>query len=361
MKIAFVYDRVNKIGGAERVLESLHKIWPDAPLFTAVYNPETAPWANKFKIIPSFANRIPFAKSHHELFPIVMPYAFESLDLSEFDVVLSVTSAEAKGIITNPNQLHVCYLLTPTRYLWSHTDQYAGHGFKRSFRQFFMANLRAWDTVAASRPDKMISISKFVDERCQKYYHRKSDAIIYPPVETKQFYKKNVLDYFLVVSRLVPYKRVDLAIMACNQLEEKLMIVGSGSELANLKKIAGPTITFVGQISDEELLNYYSHAKALIFPQEEEFGITAVEAQSAGIPIVAFRGGSANEIITDTTGILFDHQRVNDLTKALSLLKYHTWYDKTIQEHARIYDEKVFQQKIRQFVEESWLKFCTNE
>ena len=365
MKLAFVYDRVNKMGGAERVLESLHEIWPEAPLYTGVYNPRTAPWAKKIRVIPSFINKFPFAKTHHELFPTLMPYAFESFDVSGFDVILSITSAEAKGVLTGPNQLHICYLLTPTRYLWSHTDDYAGHGIKGIIRRKFMNSLRRWDSVAAQRPDKIISISKYVAERCQTYYHRTSDAIIYPPVNTSRFAPNHqgqiTRDYFLVVSRLVPYKRVDLAIQACNQLHEKLVIVGTGSELQNLKKIAGPTITFLGQVQDEQLPDLYAHAKAFIFPQEEEFGITAIEAQSAGIPVVAFSGGSAKEIIIpDVTGILFDHQTVADLVKALSLLKNHTWYDKTIQEHSKQFDKKMFQESIRQFVEESWQKFQNN-
>ena len=358
MKICFIYDRVNKIGGAERVLESLHEIWPEAPLYTAVYNLANAPWAKKFRVLPSFINRLPFVKSHHEWFPLLMPYAFESIDLSEFDVVFSITSAEAKGVITSPNQLHICYLLTPTRYLWSHTNEYAGYGLMGKIRRLCIKNLRAWDRIAATRPDKIISISKYVDKRCQTYYHRKSDAIIYPPVDTKRFHSNTPGDYYLVVSRLVPYKRIDLAIKACNQCKEKLIVVGTGSELKYLKSIAGPTINFLGQVTDEQLPHLYSKAKALIFPQEEEFGITAIEAQSAGIPVVAFNGGSATEVIMNhVTGILFDDQTVLSLINALSLLKHHTWYDKTIQKHVGQFDKKVFQQAIKLFVEESWQKF----
>jgi len=356
MNICLVYDRVNKIGGAERVLTSLHHIWPNAPLYTSVYDPSRAPWAKSFQVISSFINRLPGAKRHHELLASGMPYAFESFDLSSFDVVISVTSAEAKGVLTNPNQLHICYLLTPTRYLWSHTEEYAGHGPLGWLRSQFMKPLRRWDTVAASRPDKMIAISKAVADRCQKYYHRSVDTVIYPPVNTRYFSpSKQSKSYFLIVSRLVPYKQVDLAIKACNHTKDNLVIVGTGSEMQKLKKIAGPSITFTGHVTDEKLRDIYAGAKGFLFPQEEEFGISAVEAMAAGVPVIAFNKGSAKEIIIPgKTGVLFDKQTVSSLVAAITTFNDHTWYDKTIQEHAQQFSESVFQKQIHQFVEESW-------
>lgn len=360
MNIALVYDRVNKIGGAERVLQALHDIWPDAPLFTSVYSPDNAPWAKDFKVIPSFLNQSSFIRTHHEYFPNLMPYAFESFNLSQYDVIISVTSAEAKGVITLPHQLHICYLLTPTRYLWSHYEEYS-KGTTGFIKKPLLNSLKKWDKVASSRPDKYIAISKSVANRCEQYYQRTPDAIIYPPVDTKQFssHTENLTDmqpgYFLVVSRLVPYKRVDLAIKACNQLNERLVIVGTGSELNHLKKIAGPTITFVGQVDDKRLACLYHHAKGFLFPQEEEFGITALEAQAAGIPVVAFNKGSAVEIVKENvTGVLFNNQSVVDLVHGINLLLNHTWYDKTIREHSMSFDKTVFVDHIKQFVEETW-------
>lgn len=349
MKIAFIYDRVNKIGGAERVLDCLHQIWPDAPLYTSLYYPPGAPWAKEFKVVESFLGRIPWFRTRHEFLPLLMPYAFESFDLSSYDVIISVTSAESKGVLTKPSQLHICYLLTPTRYLWSHSAEYALQGIKGFFLKLFLNYMRKWDLSASYRPDKIISISKLVDHRCKTYYHRESDAIIYPPanlsLSAKHLSKcfKVEPNYFLVVSRLVPYKRVELAIEACNLLGEKLIIVGTGSEIGRLRQLAGPTIEFKGQISDAELSCLYQHAKALIFPQEEEFGIVAVEAQAAGLPVVAYDAGSARElIIPGKTGILFKEQTTKSLVEALNLLKNHTWYDKTIKEHTKQFSSEVF-------------------
>jgi glycosyltransferase involved in cell wall biosynthesis len=361
MKIAFVYDRVNKIGGAERVLTALHQIWPDAPLFTAVYSPNKATWAKPIQVIPSFLNRFPLIADHHEWFANLMPYAFESFDLSAYDVVVSITSAEAKGVLTKPGQLHICYLLTPTRYLWSHRHEYQGTGLAAATRAPFLDSLSRWDRVAATRPDKIISISKEVANRCKKYYQRDSDIIIYPPVNTAAFAAhppKCFLPepgYFLIVSRLVPYKKVDLAIRACNHTGDRLIVVGTGAELVHLQQIAKDNITFVGQVTDEQLSCYYHHARALLFPQEEEFGIVAIEAQAAGIPVIAYSKGSGKEVVIDgQTGILIHSQTVPDLVKALSALKSHTWYDKTIKAHAQKFDHQIFAHRFKQYLEDSW-------
>lgn len=360
MRLAFIYDRVNKIGGAERVLTALHQIWPEAPLYTSVYDPANATWAKDFQVIPSFLNRFAIVRNHHEWFANLMPYAFESFDLSAYDVVISVTSAEAKGVLTKPGQLHLCYLLTPTRYLWSQRLQHQGMGLIAKLRQPFMDSLSAWDIVAATRPDTYISISNEVDRRCRQYYHRDSQ-VIYPPVDTTAFadHPKPCLHpepgYFLVVSRLVPYKRVDLAIKACRQTGDRLVVVGSGSEETKLRHLADQNVTFMGQVSDDQLACLYHHAKALIFPQEEEFGIVALEAQAAGLPVIAYSGGAGPEVVVDgQTGQLFHHQTVNDLAAAIASFKAHTWYDKTIRAHAAQFDKLIFMRQFKQMVEELW-------
>ncbi len=372
MNVCFVYDRVNKWGGAERVLQELHALWPDAPLYTAVYHRHTAAWADDFNVIPSFLQRIPGAATHHEYLANLAPYAFESFDLSAFDVVISVTSAEAKGVITGPHQLHICYLLTPTRYLWSQTEayatQYGGPGPAGWLRKVGMQILRGWDRIAASRPDKMVTISHEVAMRCQTYYHRNADAVIYPPVDTGRFFAHPqscmhpVPGYFLAVSRLVPYKRLDIAIQACNQLKERLIIVGIGSEMKHLQAIAGPTIEFKGSVTEEELNCLYHHANAFLFPQVEEFGISAVEAQAAGLSVIAFNRGSSREIIIpDKTGILFHEQTVDSMMKAIRTWKNHTWYDKTSKEHAVQFDKNEFKHTFKQFVEDSWKQHLNQE
>lgn len=361
MKVALVYDRVNKFGGAERVLLNLHDLFPQAPLYTAVYDSATAPWASVFQVKPSFLNSLPFIKNHHEWFANLMPYAFESFDFSAYDVVISITSAEAKGILTKPDQLHLCYLLTPTRYLWSHRHHYQGGGLMSLIRQPFMDSLARWDLVAASRPDKFIAISQEVANRTRTYYHRRVDAVIYPPVNTSFFSHHPPTcvhpdpGYFLVVSRLVPYKMVDLAIQACNRTGDRLIVVGSGSQLKYLKSIARPNITFVGSISDQELACLYHHATGLLFLQQEDFGIVAIEAQAAGIPVIAYSQGSGPEIVIDgQTGILIPDQSITTIIQAMQSLKNHTWYDKTIKAHANNFDQTHFKQAFKQFVEASW-------
>lgn len=320
MRTVIVYDRVNKWGGAERVLLALHEIFPDAPLYTSVYDPIGAPWAKVFpEIKTSFLQKIPFARSNHEFLGTLMPLAFESFDFSEFDLVISVTSEAAKGIRTKPGTLHICYCLTPTRYLWSHNDEYfKGRTFK-AIAKPFVDKLQKWDKIAARRPDKIIAISSVVKNRIKKYYGQNS-SIIFPPAELSinRLIDSNKKNYYLIVSRLVGYKKVDLAIRAFNKLKYPLYIVGSGSEESKLKRIAGNHIKFFGQVDDNKLRELYSGAKALIMPQEEDFGIAAVEAQSYGIPVIAYKkGGAIDTVIHEKTGFFFENQTVESLEEAM--------------------------------------------
>lgn len=323
MKAAIVYDKVNKWGGAERVLLSLHKLFPDAPLYTSVYNPNTAEWASIFpKVIPSFLNNLPLARIRHDLYTPLMPIAFESFDFSEYDLVISVTSEAAKGIITKPGTIHVCYCLTPTRYLWSGYEEYLG-GIRKILSAPLVGYLRKWDKIAAQRPDAIVGISRTVSNRIKRYYSREH-TVIYPPVNTKQFTKllhKGVVSSkerpYLCVARLVPYKRVDLVVSVFNRLKKPLVIVGTGSEEWKLKRIAKLNISFTGQISDTELAEYYRNARAVIFPQEEDFGIVAVEAQSMGTPVIAYKKGGAIETITTKTGVFFENQNAESLSRAI--------------------------------------------
>lgn len=329
MKVAIVYDRVNKWGGAERVLLALNKMFPEAPLYTSVYNRETARWADVFpQIIPSFLQKIPFASSHHEYLAPLMPLAFESFDFTSYERVISVTSESAKGIITTSNTKHVCICLTPTRYLWSGYDEYfQGRSFE-ALAKPVVNYLRRWDKIAAQRPDVMIAISSEVQDRIKKYYGRDS-KLVFPPVELRvprisrvsrvpRVSRVSKGQYFLLVSRLVAYKRVDLVIKVFNKLGITLVIIGKGSEEKQLKKLAKSNITFVSDLTDEELVKYYSEAKALIMPQFEDFGLVAVEAQLMGTPVIAYaRGGVKDSIIPNKTGILFQDQTSRSLINAL--------------------------------------------
>ena len=331
MKVAIVYDRVNKWGGAERVLLVLHEMFPDAPLYTSVYSPSNAPWARIYpEVIPSFIQKIPLAKDRHEHFPYLMPIAFESFDFSDFDLVVSVTSEAAKGIITKPSTKHICYCLTPTRYLWSGYGDYFKYSPIKYISYPIISYLRYWDKIAAQRPDIMVSISTEVQKRIDKYYSRDS-VVIYPPVDTEKFTtgdmrlakKKpscqlSATNYYLVVSRLVPYKKVDLVIDAFNELGYPLVVVGKGWDEKKLKKMALSNVAFTGYLTDEELAGYYQRARAFVFPQEEDFGLVAVEAQAAGCPVIAYKkGGALDTVVDGKTGVFFEEQNRSSLIDAI--------------------------------------------
>ncbi len=339
MNVALVYDRVNKWGGAERVLLALHEIWPEAPLYTAVYDRSSASWADVFTVNPSLLQHIPFARNHHEWFPWLTPLAFESFNFDAFDVVISVTSAEAKYVIVKPETLHICYCLTPTRYLWS---GYAEYAQSSNLLPMFAPILRRWDIVGSSRPDQYIAISQRVSKRIDKYYGREVAAVIYPPVDIEKFKVKSLhqrrtslwlekskvndvpRDYYLVVSRLVRYKRIDLIIDAFNELKLPLVIIGSGHEEKLLAARASDTISFVSSyLTDRELASYYGSCRAFISAADEDFGIAAVEAQAAGKPVIAYaRSGTAEIVRPGKTGLLFPEQSVSSIIDTVKKLSH---------------------------------------
>ncbi len=364
-RVALVYDRVNKWGGAERVLLALHEIFPRAPLFTAVYDEKKAGWAKVFPlVIPSFLNRLPGIKSHHEKIPFLTPLAFESFNFAGYDAVISVTSADAKGIITQPATFHLCYCLTPTRYLWSHYDDYRrGMSLPAKIISWPVFNyLKEWDTIASSRPDSYISISGTVRSRVKKYYHRDS-PVVFPPVDTAFFtgsqnFRKN--DYFLWVSRLVAYKRPELVINAFNRLKKPLIVVGTGSMEGYLKQIAGPNIEFRGFVDDSEMRNYYRHAKALIYYHEEDFGITPVEAMAAGTPVIALNlGGAAETVIPGVTGMLSDDPSVNGLVDLVNAFEEGKFKPRQISDYARKYSRERFLSEFVKVYSPLWHKYRT--
>ena len=323
MKVALVYDRVNKWGGAERVILALKSLFPDAPLFTSVYNKKSASWADEYEVITSFLQKFPGARNLHEFYAPLMPIAFESFDFSDFDAVISVTSEAAKGILTKTGTFHLCICLTPTRYLWSGYDEYFKNALIKIAFGPIISYLRSWDKIAARRPDAIVSISATVHDRVQKYYNRES-KIVSPPVTLHKGSSAQLpeQDYFLVVSRLsrmTAYKRVDLAIKAANKLKLPLKIIGTGRDLSYYQKMAGPTVEFIGKVTDEELSAYYQNAQALIFPGNEDFGLVMVEAQMHGKPIIAYRSGGATEIVQEgRTGEFFEKQTVTSLLEVLA-------------------------------------------
>lgn len=359
MKVALVYDRVNKWGGAERVLLALHRLFPKAPLFTSVYHKKNAPWADIFDVRPSFLQKLPFAQSRHELFPNLMPHAFENFSFDEYDLVVSVTSESAKGIITKPKTKHICYCLTPTRYLWSGYDTYFPNKLIKTITKPAVTSLRKWDKLAAHRPDVMIAISKEVQERIQKYYGRDS-LIIYPPLNVKDSAsrvqgvgnKKKEKPYFLVVSRFVSYKRIDLAIEALTDLGISLKVVGAGSLEKKLKAKAGKNVEFLGSLTDDELTDYYKGCEALIFPGIEDFGLVMAEAHKFGKPVIAFAAGGALDIVVEgKTGYFFREQTKESLIEAIQKFKNYSFDPSVISKHAEKFSFQEFEKKFKKVVD----------
>lgn len=352
-KIALVYDWLDSWGGAERVLLELNKLFPQAPIYTSLYNKEKASWAKNFPQIKTTSLQKLSCLGHQALAPL-MPLAFENFDFGQYDLVISVSSFAAKGIITKPPTKHIGYLLTPTRFLW-YPDQYGRINFPHPIGNY----LRSWDLIASYRPDEIVAISQTVKNRCREIYHRDS-RVIYPPVDKKFFVqgeklnqKKDQGDFFLVVSRLERQKRVDLVVKVFNDLGWPLKIVGTGSQAKKLKRMARRNIVFLGYQEDKKLRKLYQQAQALIFPQEEDFGLVALEAQASSTPIIAYRGGGAQETLKEgVTGEFFTPQTETAL-KAV-LLKWSK--DDYNNNHYRPWVEQFSQRKFAS----SWQELINN-
>ncbi|MDP3792706.1 MAG: glycosyltransferase [bacterium] len=324
MRIALVHEYLNQFGGAERVLQVLCAMFPDAPIYTLFYDKDATGGVFEGKEIrTSFLQKIPFINQYHYFFPLLMSLAVEQFDFSEFDIVISISTSFAKGIITKPQTRHICYCLTPPRFLWDDSQKFMEEFrypiFIKKILPPLISYLRLWDREASYRVDEFWSISNFVSDRIKKYYLRDS-KLIYPPVNLDKFYtSKNIGDYFFIAGRLVSYKRFDIVIEAFNQLGWLLKIAGIGPEMKRLQNIAKSNIEFLGLVSDNELSELYSHSKALIFPQEEDFGITPLEAMASGRPVIAYRGGGAMEtVIEGESGTFFNEQTKESLIECLN-------------------------------------------
>ncbi len=324
-KIAIVYDWVDKWGGVERVLLTLHDLFPKADFFTSYTDLKKAQWATELKINSSFLQSFPgFIKHSRVLSTPLYPYAFESFDFSSYDVVISISSSFAKGIVTTSKTKHVSYILTPSRFLWISPKEYLTNALLKKASLSF----KRWDFAAAQRSDIVLSLSETTRNRVKKYYKRDS-TVIYPPFDAGYWKKIGVgakkntsKKFFLLVSRLEPYKRVDLAIGAFNQLHDRLIIVGSGSQESRLRRKAHENIVFMSGLSDKELAGLYMSAETLIVPQEEDFGYTPLEAVYLGLPVIAYKKGGATETIRDgKTGIFFEDQTQESLVAAVERFK----------------------------------------
>lgn len=355
MRIALVHDYLSQDGGAERVLKSLHEIWPEAPIFVLFHDKKKINYFDREKIKESFLSKMPFVRSAFQWYLPWMPSATEHHDLRDFDVVLSSTSAFAKGVITPPGTLHISYCHTPPRYLWADSTEYVAELNHSSLIKAFLPNilhrLRLWDKMSADRVDHFIANSRTVEQRIRKYYRRESE-IIHPPVETDKFRVSNDIgDYFVSGGRLVPYKRFDILVSAFNRLRCPLKIFGTGPELARLKKHARPNIEFLGAVSEEQKYGILCRARAFINPQTEDFGLTVVEAMASGRPVIAYRDGGATETVSENqTGIFFKDQSWESLFDAVSKFNYENWDSGLIRDHARQFDAVNFKDKIQKFV-----------
>ncbi len=346
MRIAIIYDWLTNKGGAERLLFSLLDVFPRADLFTMIYNPKIFPELKNRKIITSFLNHMPLAKCYWPVYAPLMPLAVESFDLRGYDVVISLSWSFSKGIITKPETIHISYLCTPTRFLWyPQIDQRAP---KRGLTKRLIDYLKTWDKLAGERPDYYWAISKTAAGRIKDIYNRKSQ-IIYPAVDTGFFTPTNHSkeDYFLHVGRLIPYKRVDLAIAACQKLNLSLKIVGEGPEMGRLRRLAKkPNIQFLGRVNDQKLLQLYRRAKAVLFCSEEDFGLVPIEAMAAGTPVIAFEKGGAGEIVTSKTGILFSKQEAGSLVWTLKQFSKITFDQKDLISRAQDFSKLYFKKDI---------------
>ena len=358
MRIAIIHDYLNQMGGAENVLLTLHEIFPEAPIYTSLYRPEAMPDAfRSLDIRTTFLQKLgPLTRypRHQKLLPLY-PVAFEQLDLREYDIVISNSSAWCKGVITREDTRHICYCLSPMRFAWNTHEYLAGERFGWFARRILPLTLtwiRAWDVAASTRVDDFIAISRVVAARVQKLYRRES-TILFPPVDTALFTPSDQIDdYFLVVSRLVPYKRVDLAVRAFNRLGLPLRIIGDGRDRSRLEAMAQANVQFLGYVDDAERKRHLSRCRALIFPGEEDFGLVPVETQASGRPVIAYAaGGALDTVIEGETGLFFHKQEVGALCDAVERFATMNFSSERITAHATTFDTSVFKEKIAALVD----------
>lgn len=367
MKLAIVHDFLNQYGGAERVVEAFHEIFSDAPIYTSIYLPENMPDSfKKMDIRTSFMQKLPFLNKHFKKYLLLYPRAIESFDLNGYDVILSSSSAFAKGAKKGKNSYHICYCYSPMRFVWDYERYMEKENFGSILKKILpILNkwLKGWDLRTNVNVDFFISISKNIQQKIADLYHRESD-IIYPPVDTEKFQiNSKIDDYFLIVSRLNAYKRIDLVIEAFNKLKLPLRIIGDGPYKRILEDLSESNIKFLGKVSEIDLCEYYSRCRAFIFPGDEDFGIAPVEAQASGRPVIAYAGGGALEtVIDEVTGIFFKDKTIESLIEGIrKYIAMESKFDiKVIRENALRFDTKIFKNKIKNYIFERYEKLRDN-
>ena len=356
MKVAIVHDWLNQVGGAESVLEVLKEVFPQSPIYTSIYWPKAMPVQyREWDVRTSWLNRLPLIKRYHQPFLPLYPLAFEAFDLRGYELVISNKSAFCHGVITPPETVHICYCLTPTRFLWDYHN-YVSHERINPLAGALLApvlrNLRLWDKAAADRVEHFVAISETVRQRIKKFYRRDA-LVIHPPVDVQGFQvRESHDDYFLIVSRLIPYKRIDLAVQAFNLLGLPLKILGDGRDRRRLEAMANSNIEFLGRLQDQQVGEYLSRCRAFVFPGEEDFGIAPLEAQAAGRPVIAYAAGGALETVVEgVTGLFFREQTAESLAEAVSSFDGKAFDGATIRQHAQDFDKEAFKDELRTFVD----------
>jgi glycosyltransferase involved in cell wall biosynthesis len=355
-RIAIVHDYLNQMGGAERVVELLHRMFPEAPIYTTIVDPDRLwPVLRQADIRTTWMQKIPGILKRSKHFFWLYPFAVGSLDLSGYDLVLSSSSAYAKGAPVKGNTVHICYCHTPMRFAWDFSTYMEANDvsvLQKTLAKWMMLPLRLWDKSTSGNVHHLIANSSMVQKRIEDYYGRTS-TLIFPPVNISRFNISDIEagDYLLVVSRLVSYKRIDLAVQTCSKLKKRLIVIGDGPDRKRLQRLAGPTIHFLGRVPDEQVVYYMQHCRALIFPGVEDFGITPLEINACGRPVVAFKGGGAlDTVVPGLNGVFFEKQTVDSLVEGLERLASITWNPVMIRKHSENFSEEVFQMKLLRLI-----------
>ncbi|MEM3062646.1 MAG: glycosyltransferase [Nitrososphaerota archaeon] len=371
MKVALVHDDLIQYGGAERLLLALTEIWPDAPVYTSFYEQnllETQPAFKKLRIATSWMQKLPFKTLLRRFYFPLYPLAFESFNFDEYHIVISSSTRFAHSVITKPKTIHICYLNSVPRYLWDENNYLSEEKIISPFRflvRIINSYLRVWDVTAATRVDVFIANSKNVANKIAKVYRRQA-KIIYPFVDFQKFSEARLTnskpgDYFLVVTRLLAWKRVDIAIEAFNQLRLPLKIVGRGPDISRLRKLAKDNIEFRGYVEDAELIKLYRECKALVVTQDEDFGIAICEAQAAGRPVIAYNSGGAREIVIEgKTGIFFESQTKDSLIEAVRKFEKLKFNPSDCVTNANRFRKDVFINNLKLVVEDLWRQKMTD-
>lgn len=361
-KVAIVYDWLTNMGGAERVVLAMHDAFPDAPIYTSVFDPDGCSQFKGLDVRTTWLQKLPrFLRKRHQLFPLFRHRAFRALDLTEYDVVISISSAEAKAVRVRPGARHICYCLTPTRYYWSHYEEYKrepGFGalnpLVRLLLPAFVGTMRKYDLQAADGVTEFVAISSAIANRIKTYYGRES-SIIYPPVGMQRFRHLDISskrEGFIALGRQVPYKRIDLAVKVCTDLSLPLTVYGNGPEHEKLVAMAGPTVKFVVGAPDEEIAVALTKAQGFFFPQEEDFGIVQVEAMAAGCPVIALAKGGGIDVVTEgKTGVFFTEQTSASLAEAVKRLQKMRFAPKILQAHAETFSEENFIRQLHELIQ----------